>query len=164
MSRPPAGFDGFARASATPLCARAMLLRRDHHLAEDLVPKTLAARYVRWRRIGEVGDPLAYARRTLANAYVDRTRRRGCHEPPLEHLPDPGTDPYDGTDHAALRIDPDHALARVTPEQLNRPPPASRPLHRKGHVAGHARRVATTGGTWREGARGTPGNEDGGGA
>ena len=97
MSRSPAGFEEFARASARSLSGRAYLLCHDHHLAEDLVQETLARRYVRWRHIDDVESPAGYARAALTNAYIDRTRRRSHHEPPLAEVADTGVpDQVDG--------------------------------------------------------------------
>ena len=97
MSRSPAGFEEFARASARSLSGRAYLLCQDHHLAEDLVQETLARMYVRWRHIDDVESPAGYARAALTNAYIDRTRRRSHHEPPLAEVADTGVpDQVDG--------------------------------------------------------------------
>lgn len=61
---------------AEPLLARtAWLLCGDRHRAEELVQQTLVRTYVAWPR-ARAGDPLAYARRTLANARIDLWRRR----------------------------------------------------------------------------------------
>lgn len=61
---------------AEPLLARtAWLLCGDRHRAEELVQATLVRTYVAWPR-ARAGDPLAYARRTLANARIDTWRRR----------------------------------------------------------------------------------------
>lgn len=61
---------------AEPLLTRtAWLLCGDRHRAEELVQQTLVRTYVAWPR-ARAGDPLAYARRTLANARIDMWRRR----------------------------------------------------------------------------------------
>lgn len=61
---------------AEPLLTRtAWLLCGDRHRAEELVQQTLVRTYVAWPR-ARAGDPLAYARRTLANARIDLWRRR----------------------------------------------------------------------------------------
>ncbi|WP_374204929.1 SigE family RNA polymerase sigma factor [Actinotalea sp. C106] len=63
-------------AEAEPLLSRtAWLLCGDGHRAEELVQQTLVRTYVAWPR-ARATDPLAYARRTLANARIDMWRRR----------------------------------------------------------------------------------------
>ncbi|WP_249379777.1 SigE family RNA polymerase sigma factor [Actinotalea sp. K2] len=60
---------------AEPLLARtAWLLCGDAHRAEELVQQTLVRTYVAWPR-ARATDPMAYARRTLANARIDMWRR-----------------------------------------------------------------------------------------
>ena len=59
--------------------------------------ETLARRYVRWRHIDHVESPAGYPRAALTNAYIDRTRRRSHHEPPLAEVADTGVpDEVDG--------------------------------------------------------------------
>lgn len=61
---------------AEPLLARmAWVLCGDEHRAEELVQQALVRTYVAWPR-ARATDPLAYARRTLANARIDHWRRR----------------------------------------------------------------------------------------
>lgn len=63
-------------ASASPALARtAWLLCGDTHQAEELVQQALMRTYLAWGTARE-RDPLAYARRTLANLRVDTWRRR----------------------------------------------------------------------------------------
>lgn len=63
-------------AEAEPLLVRtAWLLCGDVHRAEELVQQALVRTYVAWPR-ARATDPLAYARRTLANARIDTWRRR----------------------------------------------------------------------------------------
>nr|WP_276313723.1 SigE family RNA polymerase sigma factor [Antribacter gilvus] len=70
---------------AEPLLARmAWLLCGDTHRAEELVQQALVRTYVAWPRARD-GDPVAYARRILANARIDTWRRRR-----REVLVDPG--------------------------------------------------------------------------
>lgn len=68
-------FDEFARAAWPRLRRSAYLLTGDHHLAEDLAQTALARTYAHWRRVRR-SDALAYARRVLVNANIDRLRRR----------------------------------------------------------------------------------------
>lgn len=62
-------------AEAQPLLARmAWLLCGDVHRAEELVQHTLVRTYVAWPRARRA-DPVAYARRTLANLRIDTWRK-----------------------------------------------------------------------------------------
>ena len=68
-------FDEFAAAAWPRLRRSAYLLTGDHHLAEDLAQTALARTYASWRRVRR-SDALAYARKVLVNANIDRLRRR----------------------------------------------------------------------------------------
>jgi RNA polymerase sigma-70 factor (sigma-E family) len=60
---------------AEPLLARtAWLLCGDRHRAEELVQSALVRTYVAWPR-ARATDPLAYARRVVANARIDSWRK-----------------------------------------------------------------------------------------
>lgn len=75
-------------AEAEPLLVRtAWLLCGDGHRAEELVQTALVRTYVAWPR-AKATDPLAYARRVIANARIDswRKHRREQLLPP-EDLP-----------------------------------------------------------------------------
>ncbi|WP_344247567.1 SigE family RNA polymerase sigma factor [Isoptericola hypogeus] len=83
-----AEFTAFMRAAADPLHRMAYLLCGDRHRAEELVQQTLERTYRSWSSARR-GDPLAYARRILANLRVDtwrRTRREVLTVP--DELPD----------------------------------------------------------------------------
>lgn len=61
--------------TAAPLLARtAWFLCGDEHRAEELVQHALMKTYLAWPA-ARAGDPLAYARRTLANARIDSWRK-----------------------------------------------------------------------------------------
>lgn len=63
-------------AEATPALARtAWLLCGDEHRAEELVQQTLMRTYLAWPTARQ-HEPLAYARRTLANLRIDTWRKR----------------------------------------------------------------------------------------
>jgi RNA polymerase sigma-70 factor (sigma-E family) len=87
-------FTAFAAAARGELGRTAWLLTGDTHLAAELVQDALVRTYVAWPR-ARAGDPLAYARRVLANSRIDmwrRRRREVLHEPAT--LPDgPGDSP-----------------------------------------------------------------------
>lgn len=75
MSQQDREFDEFAVAAWPRLRRSAYLLTGDHHLAEDLAQTALVRTYAHWRRVRRA-DALAYARRILVNANIDRLRRR----------------------------------------------------------------------------------------
>jgi RNA polymerase sigma-70 factor (sigma-E family) len=79
-----AEFDAFAMGAWPRLRWAAYLLVGDEHLAEDLAQTALVRTYAAWRRVRR-DDALAYARRTMVNANIDRLRRRRLHEVALEH-------------------------------------------------------------------------------
>lgn len=88
-----AEFAEFVAACRDDLSRTAWLLCGDVHQAEELVQEALVRTFLKWRRARE-GEPLAYARRVLANLRIDqwRKRRRETSVPP-EQLPEhPGTD------------------------------------------------------------------------
>jgi len=68
-------FVAFVEAASVQLGKAAWLLTGDTHLAAELVQDALVRTYVAWPRARQ-GDPLAYARRVLANARIDMWRRR----------------------------------------------------------------------------------------
>jgi RNA polymerase sigma-70 factor (sigma-E family) len=89
-------FDEFAAAAWPRLRWAAYLLVGDDHLAEDLAQTALVRTYAAWRRVRR-DDALAYARRTMVNANIDRLRRRRGRDVALEHP---------GAEDAALRRGP----------------------------------------------------------
>ena len=68
-------FAGFMSRSTPALARTAWLLCGDTHLAEELVQQALVKTYLAWPKARQ-GEPLAYARRVLANLRIDRWRRR----------------------------------------------------------------------------------------
>ena len=85
---PTADFELFMAEAAPSLARTAWLLCGDARAAEELVQQALMRTYLHWDR-ARATDPLAYARRTLANLRIDvwRTRRREVLVAPSE-LPD----------------------------------------------------------------------------
>ena len=70
-------FTAFMREAKDPLHRMAFLLSGDAHRAEELTQQTFERCYRHWTKARQ-GDPLAYARRVLANLRIDvwrRTRR-----------------------------------------------------------------------------------------
>ncbi|MFE7508041.1 SigE family RNA polymerase sigma factor [Promicromonospora sp. NPDC057488] len=70
-----AEFAAFMSRSAPALARTAWLLCGDTHQAEELVQQALMKTYLAWPKARK-GEPLAYARRVLANLRVDGWRRR----------------------------------------------------------------------------------------
>jgi RNA polymerase sigma-70 factor (sigma-E family) len=108
-------FAEFVRTTGPRLHRAALLLTGDHHLTEDLTQATYARVYASWRRVSRADDPLAYARRTLLNAYLSHRRLRRNSELPTDPtvLPSAGSAGVD-SDHAT-RIDLLDALATLPP-------------------------------------------------
>lgn len=108
-----AEFEAWARAAVPELYARACLLSRDPHLAEDLVQDTLTKVFVAWGRIDHDSNPDGYAMRTLYHQFVSRRRRRSSSEVVSDSLPElllPESDP-------ANRMDLAEALAELKPAE-----------------------------------------------
>ena len=101
---------------ATPALARtAWLLCGDEHRAEELVQQALMRTFVSWSTAREQ-DPLAYARRTLANLRIDTWRKHRREVlTPQEELPHMGVD--SGADVRAERDRLIRALATLTARQ-----------------------------------------------
>lgn len=86
-----AAFRAFVETHGRTLLHAARLLTGDPQRGEDLVQTTLTKLYLKW---GRVGEPLAYARRTLTTTHIDSTRRRWWGERPADALPEePAADP-----------------------------------------------------------------------
>ncbi|MCL3860897.1 SigE family RNA polymerase sigma factor [Actinotalea sp. K2] len=101
--------------SAPQLARTAWLLCGDAHLADELVQQALVRTYLAWPRARQ-GDPLAYARRTLANLRIDlwRRRRREVLTAPAE-MPEGGH--ASGADRHAERDELVRALATLSTRQ-----------------------------------------------
>lgn len=70
-----AEFAAFMSSGAPALARTAWLLCGDVHQADELVQQALVRTYLAWPSARE-RDPLAYARRTLANLRIETWRRR----------------------------------------------------------------------------------------
>jgi RNA polymerase sigma-70 factor (sigma-E family) len=77
-----------ARDRGLELLRFAYLLCGDRHRAEDLLQDVLLAMYRRFPEDVPLDNPLAYARRSLANANVSRARRGSSSEVVVEFVPD----------------------------------------------------------------------------
>lgn len=103
----------FAAAQSVPLTRFAYLLCGDHQRAEDLVQDTFLAVYRRFGELLPVAAPVAYARKTLVNAYLASSRRRSAAELPIAEIPEEPAPP-DDLDLPGLMW---RALTRLPPRQ-----------------------------------------------
>ncbi|WP_240930533.1 SigE family RNA polymerase sigma factor [Isoptericola sp. BMS4] len=106
-------------ADVEPVLGRmAYLLTGDMHRAEELVQQTLVRTYAAWHRVRD-GDPVAYARRVLANARIDAWRKRR-----REVLVTPADLPHDAEPaaHEQAHADRDQLVRALAllPEQRRR--------------------------------------------
>jgi len=110
-----ADFTAFATRAQTELGRTAWLLTGDVHAAAELVQTALVRTYTAWPR-ARAGDPMAYARRVMANARIDTWRRRR-----REVLVAPEAVPHTaGADAGAAvehRDELVRALAQLSPQQ-----------------------------------------------
>ena len=65
----------------------AYLLTGDGLVAEELVQDTLVRLYPKWHLVRAAEVPLAYVRRSLANGFVNHTRRASRRETAVDFLP-----------------------------------------------------------------------------
>src|SRR5215467_11437176 len=72
----PAGFRDYVAARQRALLRSAWLLTGDWHAAEDIVQTALVRVWPRWTRVAAAGDPDAYVRRAVINAYLSARPRR----------------------------------------------------------------------------------------
>ncbi len=106
------GFDALVRATAPALHRTALLLTAgDHHLAEDLLQTTYTKVLLRWRRVSNADNPVAYTRTMLTRTFLSHRRLRRSSERPVAEAPDVG-----GRDQAHdERLDMLAALGRLGP-------------------------------------------------
>ena len=81
-------FTHFVHEHTSALTRTAYLLTGDRLAAEELVQDTLVRLYPKWRLVQAAEVPLAYVRRTLANGFVNHTRRASRRETVVDFLPD----------------------------------------------------------------------------
>jgi RNA polymerase sigma-70 factor (sigma-E family) len=107
-------FVELVHAAWPSLYRTAVLLVREHALAEDLVQTALAKTYSHWHRIHDTGAARAYARRTLVNTAMSMFRRKSFRgERPTGVMPEPAV----GGPDVAARLDVLAALAQLPPRQ-----------------------------------------------
>lgn len=106
-------FRAWASARREPLRRSAFLMCGDWFLADDLVQDALARLFSVWTRVGQRGNPDAYARRVVVNLLIDE-RRRPWRRREINHdvLPEPGS-ARRTTSGANLRSDVLAALRKV---------------------------------------------------
>lgn len=83
-----AGFADFVRTNTPALMRTAYLLCGDGLTAEDLVQETLVRLYPKWQLVETAQVPLAYVRRSLANQFVNQSRRPWRREITVEAMPE----------------------------------------------------------------------------
>jgi RNA polymerase sigma-70 factor (sigma-E family) len=81
-------FARFVRANTSALLRTAYLLAGDPLSAEELVQETLVRLYPKWQLVQAADAPLAYVRRSLANQYVNHSRRPSRREVTLDVMPE----------------------------------------------------------------------------
>lgn len=113
-----AEFVEFTRVNRDDLVRTAVLLcAGDEAFAEDVVQTSLTKLYLAWGRVRRADRPLAYARATLTNVFVDECRRahrrRESLTGTLPAVPDHGS-PEDSSDLRAVVL---QALRSLGPRQ-----------------------------------------------
>jgi RNA polymerase sigma-70 factor (sigma-E family) len=81
-------FTRFVREHTADLLRTGYLLTGDGGAAEELVQDTLVRLYPKWQLVEAAEAPLAYVRRSLANSFVNHTRRASRREFAVEFLPE----------------------------------------------------------------------------
>ena len=81
-------YETFVRLHAEVLFTTAYMLTGNATEAEELLQDTLVRLYPKWSRVMAADLPLAYVRRSLANAFVSARRRPASRELSLSGLPD----------------------------------------------------------------------------
>ena len=81
-------FADFVRANTPALTRTAYLLCGEKLAAEELVQDTLVRLYPKWQLVQAAEAPLAYVRRSLANQFVNHTRRPARREISVDVMPE----------------------------------------------------------------------------
>ena len=81
-------FTCFVRENTSALMRTAYLLTGDGSAAEELVQDTLVRLYPKWQLVQAADVPIAYVRRSLANGFVNHTRRASRRETAVEFIPE----------------------------------------------------------------------------
>ncbi|GAA5151798.1 SigE family RNA polymerase sigma factor [Nocardioides marinquilinus] len=102
-------FAAFVQAAWPQLRQAAFALTGDRDRAEDLLQTVLVRTCTRWARVRR-GDPVAYVRRALLNAWIDQYRRRRVMAEDAVAEPDAGA-VADESETVGLRADLAQRLA-----------------------------------------------------
>ena len=86
-------FAEFVRSSSGQLARTAYLLTGNRAAAEDLVQETVLRLYRRQAWLLGADAPVAYARRTMTNVYINERRRKASTELVTDAVPDLGVEP-----------------------------------------------------------------------
>ncbi|MEO8888535.1 MAG: SigE family RNA polymerase sigma factor [Jatrophihabitantaceae bacterium] len=116
MQRDTCEFTSFVRANTTALLRTAYLLTGSAAGAEELVQDTLARLYPKWDKVQSAEVPIAYVRRSVANAFVNQRRRPSRREVAYEFLPE-HDDPYDAPAQLADRSELTQLLRELPDRQ-----------------------------------------------
>ena len=108
-------FERFVATEGTALLRFAYLLTGGRDTAEDLLQSALERCYRHWRRVERADRPDRYVRRVVANAAVDRWRRRRPADLPLSAVPEPAG--ADATEALLARDELVRALRLLSPRQ-----------------------------------------------
>lgn len=100
--RSEVGFAAFVREFTPALLRTAHLLTGNPLAAEELVQDTLVRLYPKWHLVEAAEVPLAYVRRSLANGYVNQSRRASRREFAYADVPE-STDNRDAVGQLADR-------------------------------------------------------------
>ena len=82
------GFARFVREHSSALLRTGYLLTGSRLAAEELVQDTLVRLFPKWDRVEAAELPLAYVRRSLANAWVNQRRRAARREYAFADVPE----------------------------------------------------------------------------
>lgn len=88
LVRVETGFAAFVHEHTPALLRTAYLLTGNGLAAEELVQDTLVRLYPKWERVESADVPLAYVRRSLANAFVNHRLRASRRELPYSAVPE----------------------------------------------------------------------------
>lgn len=108
-------FTRFVREHTAELLRTGYLLTGDGGAAEELVQDTLVKLFPKWQLVAAADVPLAYVRRSLANGFINHTRRASRREFAVEVLPER----IDDFDSAGQLDDRDEiwAMLRTLPDR-----------------------------------------------
>jgi RNA polymerase sigma-70 factor (sigma-E family) len=116
MQQETCEFTSFVRANTSALLRTAYLLTGSAAGAEELVQDTLVRLYPNWAKVQAADVPIAYVRRSVANAFVNQWRRPSSRELAFEFLPE-HDDQFDATAQLADRSELSQLLRELPDRQ-----------------------------------------------